>query len=462
MLTTAHHGFVLASAAVGLALALLALWRSGASWLRYRNPVDVALSVAALMWLSHLVVSTAVIYVGSPQQAAYVTHVGLQLLLISVGFFLLTVAGMITTEIYLLLAVQAVVGSAALYWSHWGGSAQAQAHQIWIATNLWSGILLTLAVAHRVYVNRSYKCWLALAGSIVGFGISIDHVFLAPEAEVIATLWRLFYAAFLLVVWHLVVHRVGPSNPQYIPSTDSQNSTGFESNTGFESITGFWHDQEVAASAVAIERRRIAQDLHDGVASQIVSILSSLDSHTPQQQAVALALEQCLLDLKMAVDAIDSVDDNVIEALGSLRYRVQHSLDKLGIRMAWKVEICDELEAVRGVQAQQVLRIAQECLSNVMRHANASAVKVICRFVPETKSLLMEVRDNGQGITTSKDGGRGAGKGLKGMRRRAQAMGGELVISSKAGAGTRVRLSLPATANASATLMGHRGTGWGH
>lgn len=448
MVSTAHHGFVLASAAVGLALALLALWRSGAPWLRYRNPVDVAFSVAALMWLTHLVVSTAVIYVGSPQQAAYVTHAGLQLLLISVGFFLLTVAGMITTEIYLLLAVQAIVGSSALYWSHWGGSAQAQAHQIWIATNLWSGILLTLAVAHRVYLNRSYECWLALAGSIVGFGIFIDHGFLAPEAKVIATLWQSFYAAFLLIVWHLVVHGVGPSNPRYIPSTDSQNSTGL------------WNDPEVVASAVASERRRIAQDLHDGVASQIVSILSSLDSHTPQQQAVVLALEQCLLDLKMTVDAIDSANDNVIEALGSLRYRVQHSLDKLNIRMVWKVEICDELEAVRGVQAQQVLRIAQECMANVMRHANASEVKVICRFVPETNSLLMEVRDNGQGITTSKDGGRGAGKGLKGMRRRSQAIGGELVISSKAGAGTRVRLSLPATANAAATLMGHRGTGW--
>ncbi len=447
---------------MGLVLALLALWASWGVWLRHRNPVDVALSVAALMWLSHLVVSTAVIYVGSPQQAAYVTHVGLQLLLISVGFFLLTVAGVITTEIYLILAVQAVVGSAALYWSHWGSSAQTQAHQIWIAINLWSGILLTLAVAHRVYLNRSYKCWLALAGSIVGLGISIDHVFLAPEAEVIATLWQIFYAAFLLVVWHLVSHRVGPSNPQSISSADSHSIAGFESMTGFKSVTGFGHDQEVAASAVAIERRRIAQDLHDGVGSQIVNILSSLDSRAPQQKAVALALEQCLVDLKMTVDGIDSVDDNVLEALGRLRYRVQHSLDKLGIRMAWKVEICDELEAVRGVQAQQVLRIAQECLANVMRHANASAVKVICRFVPETKRLLMEVRDNGQGITTSKDGGRGAGKGLEGMRRRAQALGGELLISSKAGAGTRVRLSLPAAANASATLMGHPGTGWGH
>jgi len=238
----------------------------------------------------------------------------------------------------------------------------------------------------------------------------------------------------LMVIWHLVTQRVES------PETRSASMHDFQRSTGFEPLTGFGpaHD----AAVVALERRRIAQDLHDGVGSQIVNILSSLDSHAPQQQAVALALEQCLVDLKMTVDAIDSADDNVLEALGRLRYRIQHSLDKLGIRMVWKVDICDELEAVRGVPAQQVLRIAQESLSNVMRHAHASAVEVVCRFVPETRQMVLEVRDNGAGITRGKEG-RPSGKGLEGMRRRAQGIGGELVISSKTGSGTRVRLVLP-------------------
>lgn len=426
-------GWGLAGAAVGLLLPCWALWNAWGAWWRNRNPVDMALGVAGLIWAGYLLADIAVISTGSTPKEGFVSYLVLQLLIISVSFFLLSVAGLAGTGIYLVLGAQAVAGSAALYWDDWGGGAQDHTHQAWIALNLLAAILLTLAVALRVQRTRSYPCWLALAGSIIGLGVSVD-------ASDIATLSHHAYAAFLLVIWHLVTHRVG--RPDLPPVQTSDLSRISE----FDSITGFGHDQDVAASAVATERRRIAQDLHDGVGAQIVNILSSLDSHAPQQQAVALALEQCLVDLKMTVDAIDSANDNVLEALGQLRYRVQHSLDKMGIRMIWRVEICDELEAVRGVQAQQVLRIAQECLSNVMRHARATAVEVVCRFVPEPGRLVLEVYDNGQGIDRSQRY-RSTGKGLEGMRRRAQSVGGELLISSKNAAGTRVRFTLLLAAN---------------
>ncbi|UUZ75959.1 histidine kinase [Polaromonas sp. P1(28)-13] len=262
----------------------------------------------------------------------------------------------------------------------------------------------------------------------------------ADDVQHSATLFHHFYAAFLLVMWHLIKQRVERPDQHLSMMSD------FQSSANLDALTGYGEAHDIAASAVANERHRIAQDLHDGVGSQIVNILSSLDSHSPEQLAVTLALEQCLADLKMTVDAIDGANDNALEALGRLRYRVQHSLDKLGIRMLWKVEICGELEAVRGEQAQQVLRIAQECLTNVMRHANASTVGVVFRYMPETNSLVLEVRDNGQGIVRSRVR-RTAGKGLEGMRRRAQAVGGELLISSKTGAGTRVRFTLPLTEN---------------
>lgn len=452
MSTAAQQLLTLTGSAIGVGLGSLALRGSRKTWRRDRSPPDLALSLAAAIWLLHLLMTTILNFAADniPSipalhvYAASATHVGYQALMVSVGFFLLTCSGVASAGIYLLLVMQALAGVATLVWQHgqfghpWSDAAQTPAYLVWIAINLLSTTLIIAAIAQRVYLTRSYNAWLALAASIIGLGLYIDDILVVGNARYFANLWQYFYAVFLLVIWHLVTQPVGNQEAQSAEAHDFQRSSGFEALTGF----GLVHDS--AALAVANERRRIAQDLHDGVGSQIVTILSSLDSHTPEQHAVALALEQCLVDLKMTVDAIDSANDNVLEALGRLRYRMQHSLDKLGISMDWNVEICGEFEAVHGDLAQQALRIAQESLSNVMRHSNASAVVVVCRFDRETSQMILEVRDNGQGIARG-PGGRPTGKGLEGMRRRANEVGGELLITSKPGSGTRVRLTLPLT-----------------
>lgn len=450
MSTAAQQLLTLTGSAIGIGLASLALRGSRKIWRRNCNPPDLAISLAAAIWLLHLLTTTILNFAADnfpaiPALHAYATsatHVGYQALMVIVGFFLLTCAGVASAGVYLLLVIQAVAGVVALVWQHgqfgypWSDAAQTPAYLVWIAINLLSITLIIAAIAQHVYLTRSFNAWLALAAGIIGLGLYIDDLLLAGNARYFANLWQYFYAGFLLVIWQLVTQPGGGQEAQSTRVHDFQRSSGFEALTGFGSV------RDAAALAVANERRRIAQDLHDGVGSQIVTILSSLDSHTPQQQAVAFALEQCLVELKMTVDAIDSANDNVLEALGRLRYRMQHSLDKLGISLGWNVEICDELEAVHGDLALQALRIAQESLSNVMRHAKASTVVVVCRFDQETSHMILEVRDNGQGITRGPDG-RATGKGLEGMRRRANQFGGELRISSKPGGGTRVRLTLP-------------------
>ena len=77
-----------------------------------------------------------------------------------------------------------------------------------------------------------------------------------------------------------------------------------------------------------------------------------------------------------------------------------------------------------------------------MRHAHASMVKVICRYQPESGSLLLEVHDNGCGIATQ-EAGRSTGKGLGGLRRRAEKLNGQLQIATKAQQGTFIRLLVP-------------------
>ncbi|MBK5207330.1 MAG: histidine kinase, partial [Polaromonas sp.] len=69
-------------------------------------------------------------------------------------------------------------------------------------------------------------------------------------------------------------------------------------------------------------------------------------------------------------------------------------------------------------------------------------VEVVCRYVPESDSLLLEVRDNGTGIAR-REAGQPVGKGLEGMRLRALKLGGHLQIDTKARVGTRIRLVVP-------------------
>jgi signal transduction histidine kinase len=99
-----------------------------------------------------------------------------------------------------------------------------------------------------------------------------------------------------------------------------------------------------------------------------------------------------------------------------------------------------ETIAVGAEQATAIFRIFQETLTNVARHADAGAVEV--RLSVEQGGLMLEVHDDGKGISKDK---LGASKslGILGMRERAMLLGGELTIEGLPGNGTTVRVRIP-------------------
>jgi signal transduction histidine kinase len=199
------------------------------------------------------------------------------------------------------------------------------------------------------------------------------------------------------------------------------------------------------------QRQRIAQDVHDGVGSQLVSILSSLDLRKPDQQALALSLEQCLLDLKITVDTLQQETPCLVEGLAMLRYRLQPSLTRLDMEMNWDIEDHPALDALQPLQVTHSLRIAQEAAANVLRHAGASQMTISCRYLDVGKQVELRISDNGRGLTAcgaapgapSTLVARGRGRGLIGMRRRAQEAGLALSIASEPGRGTAVQVLIP-------------------
>lgn len=445
------------SAALGVVMACCALNASRRAWRRHQRPQDMAMQVTAGIWLLYLVTVTGLQVAATAKPillvaANYVAHLGLQAMVVSVGYLLLSVSGVTRSAVYLSLAALAFLGLGTLHWQPWlmadtfTNFPESGVYSVWITINLLAAGLVTLAVARQVQKTGNMASGLSLGACFMGLGLCAEQLLVAYEGQRESLLAQPTYALFLLVVWR-VSARAETRAPGHGQATGF--AAEFPRSANMELLSDFGPPPDLAALAIAHERRRIGQDLHDGVASQLVNILSSLDVKSPEQHAIAIAIEQCLVDLKLTVDALDSVNDNVLDALGRLRYRVQHSLDKLGIRMSWRVEVRDELEAVRGEAAQHALRIAQEAVANVMLHSRASAIEVVCRFVPESAMMVLEVRDNGRGIPRRKDertadaGAHRSGRGLASMRHRAKTLGGELSVSSKLGSGTRVRLTLP-------------------
>lgn len=438
MLLAVELFFVLAS----LLLAAAAQRGSVKAWRLEHQPVDSAMRVLSGLWALFLLTSTTQVFAAgllglSGLLLTVIKNVVFEFLLASISLFLLIAAGTVRSWFISAVAVQLLVGLTMFSWLSWGTQPSTTAQFMFPAWHVASAAFMTVLIIRQSRYTRSRRSWLALAACALGFGLWLYQAVAQGGTGVVMPLGFYVYAFFLFVVWKLLSLNADADKKLV------NIGTSFEGPTSFQPLGSVTTDDDFIALAVRGERQRIACELHDNVGSHIVSILFAIQAtNQPQKRFVMLSLEQCLSDLKMTVDALHSFDENVTLALGRLRYRVQPALDRQAIQMRWDVGICDRLDAVEGIYAQQVLRIAQESLANVMRHANASSVNLACRYVPEFCHLLLEVRDDGVGMAIDKND-RPAGRGLDAMKRRAAAVGGFLIISSRESGGTCVRLTLP-------------------
>ncbi len=213
--------------------------------------------------------------------------------------------------------------------------------------------------------------------------------------------------------------------------------------------------------AVLAERRRIANDLHDGVGSRLVALLASQDPKTAAApDSLSMALQACLLELQMTVDDLDDqTSATAVERLAHLRYRLRPAFDRLGVTLAWDISDAAHDQPLPPETTMQICRVAQEALSNALRHSRATRVELHFGLQSAPRRLVLEVRDNGRGIGIGAAAGQPPerlGKGLRSMRARAEAIGGELVVADAAPQGLCVRLLVPCEPGKEASQTGGR------
>ena len=207
--------------------------------------------------------------------------------------------------------------------------------------------------------------------------------------------------------------------------------------------------------AVLGERNRIAREIHDTLAQGYVGIsvqlevLSELLRHNKTEKAskhldtVRGYVRDGLADARQSIWALRSQDTEEATLPVRMRRLVEtssgHGLDaKFGIFGAYR-------PMAPGTESE-ILRIAQEALHNVKRHAGAGSVKVQLEY--RRNEIALEVRDDGRGFSAAGNGvpleSPPGHYGLTGMCERAASIGGTLEVTSEPGVGTTVRMRAPA------------------
>ncbi|CAM3118694.1 two-component sensor histidine kinase [Pseudomonas floridensis] len=202
------------------------------------------------------------------------------------------------------------------------------------------------------------------------------------------------------------------------------------------------------------ERKRMAYDLHDGLAQTLAGLHQRLqgfagrcpqlpDPMSADLQAILTLAQHCVGEGRQLISGLRPT---VLDDFGLLQ-AVDKEADRLreaGIAVHWSSRSMVRLPSHLEIG---LFRIAQEGINNVLKHSDAGSVQLALEISDSAVSLLLE--DNGRGfVTDARSDGNGVQKlGLVAMQERASLMGGRMTCISRPDSGTRLRATIPFTAD---------------
>ncbi|MFZ5909556.1 MAG: sensor histidine kinase [Chloroflexota bacterium] len=197
------------------------------------------------------------------------------------------------------------------------------------------------------------------------------------------------------------------------------------------------------------ERNRIARELHDvlahslsGLAVQLEAVKTLWDSKPPKarqmlEQALA-ATDVGLTETRCAMQALRAAPlENLGLALAIADY-AEAAAQRAGLQL--ELRLPEKIYPLPTAIEQDIYRVAQEAIENVVRHARARTISIA--LSQENGQVTLTIRDDGQGFDPQalQAGSERSGFGIRGMRERAEMLGGELGVKSQPAQGTTVQL----------------------
>ncbi|MHC1781641.1 MAG: sensor histidine kinase [Anaerolineaceae bacterium] len=207
--------------------------------------------------------------------------------------------------------------------------------------------------------------------------------------------------------------------------------------------------QRAADAAVFEERQRLARDLHDSVTQSLYSMtllaegyrrqvpqgsLNDIQSWLEDLESVSL---QALKEMRLLLYELKPATFQEDGLMDALNRRLQSVESRSGMKVKFSMEPRTDIPVV---YQEDLYRIAQEALNNIIKHSGADTVLI--RLENKAGNILLEIRDNGKGFLPSAAFNAG-GLGLAGMTERARSLGGSLEIQSTMESGTKISVLIP-------------------
>ncbi|SJM89776.1 putative signal transduction histidine kinase [Crenothrix polyspora] len=194
------------------------------------------------------------------------------------------------------------------------------------------------------------------------------------------------------------------------------------------------------------ERQKLSQELHDELSQSLTAI-----------KVMAVTCTRPKVDVTKTTHTIIEVCDHLITIVRSMMHQLHPLiLTELGLKATmedlvyhWSLRnpqlklmlnCADEVDELEQKMAIQLFRVVQECLTNIVRHAQATQAHITMAINPETNTLQLQITDDGQGCDTTL---MNHGFGLLSMKERVKSLGGQLTYQSTPQQGMSIIASIP-------------------
>lgn len=197
------------------------------------------------------------------------------------------------------------------------------------------------------------------------------------------------------------------------------------------------------------ERTSIAREIHDELGQMLTALKIQITllskklnrNQTELKEKINKLSENIGISVETVRKITAKLRPGILDELGllpAIEWQAKEFCNSAGV--ACELDLSAEEVTFNSEKTTAIFRIFQESLTNIARHANATRIKI--SFAEVKEQIILEIIDNGKGITKSQVNDPKS-LGILGMRERAMLFGGNLIIKSSMGSGTSVRLEIP-------------------
>lgn len=203
------------------------------------------------------------------------------------------------------------------------------------------------------------------------------------------------------------------------------------------------------------ERLQIARDLHDGPIQDVIALIFAIDmaqqgstdlEHIKTLREISAGAQKLVSELRSVCNQLRPPTLSQFGLARTIR-SLAEEIHRRHPELVFQFELADDTHRLSDSMRLALYRIFQECLNNIIRHANAHRVSVRLQVTEDEAQLT--VADDGRGFDVRSDDwtpyAQAGHLGLVGMKERAEAIGGTLQVQSSPGAGTQVNVIIPIT-----------------